>query len=285
MIYIDMSGFVPPADWLQKANALTQSLITATDAAARKTIIKDNASVWSELKAHLPFSHKCWFSEAIDVVSDYHIEHFRPKNKIKKSNVAPFDEENRIDWTTNVGYWWLAFNYQNYRIAGSKINSSYKQNYFPLQIGSSIAYNPTDDHNLEQPFLLDPTVQGDPNLLTFEPDGTAKPTIDNNADIRYIRTDISIKIYGLNEIPSLKDGRRTKWSDIYKAVTRANNKYEKIQEAAAHDLADYYALHDEFLDFIENDIKPALRLDREFTAVAHRCLAAFQYEWIAQYVF
>ena len=77
---------------------------------------------------------KCWYSEAPDAVSDWHVDHFRPKKRT-------LDE----DKTEHEGYHWLAFDWRNYRIAGSYTNSPHrdgqgvtrgKWDYFPLANGS-----------------------------------------------------------------------------------------------------------------------------------------------------
>lgn len=286
MIYIDMSNFQPSADWLRKADSLTESLITATDDIERKEIIDKNSSAkhWRELKPNLPYAHKCWYTEIVNTGAPYHIEHFRPKKQVVKSS---FEEAQRIGWTAinqiADGYWWLAFDWQNYRIAVNDMNSIYKKNYFPLQLNSFIAYTANDDYSLEQPFLLDPTVQGDPNLLTFEPDGSARETITDSTDIRHIRAKVSINIYGLNNIQNLKEARHHIWEFSCESINSANDKYEKMITYADENLAEYYNTFDKFENLIKK-IKLAISPEKPFSAVAKACLDSYNYEWIEEYV-
>ena len=65
------------------------------------------------------------------------VEHFRPKNV----------------------YWWLAYQFQNYLLACSVCNSSYKSNRFPiLPLGAAFAYPMKDQLEQEPRALLDPAV-------------------------------------------------------------------------------------------------------------------------------
>ena len=147
MRYIDYGDSKPSQDWLDKAEKYTKELKNISIHAERKIYINNRSQFWSKLKEDFLldiFHHKCCFSEAIDEVSDYHIEHFRPKLKVQKLKFSTpkFSEAERTTWRAtekdnkDTGYWWLAFDWTNYLISGSKINSTYKQNYFPLKNGS-----------------------------------------------------------------------------------------------------------------------------------------------------
>lgn len=100
MIYIDLENNPPAPEWMEKANKLTQQLIAEPDFQKKKQIIDDNAKVWGEIKKHLlSLSHqKCWYSEAKEKYSYYHVEHFRPKKRA-------IDDKGQ----DKGGYWWLAF--------------------------------------------------------------------------------------------------------------------------------------------------------------------------------
>ena len=122
MIKIAVHPTDVPASWLRRASELTAKLEACVDdgedvpaderltaAAKRKKIIDGHAYVWSELKdLLLKWSHqKCWYSELREDGSDYHVDHFRPKGRVLNDGERPRD-----------GYWWLAFDWRNYRIAG-----------------------------------------------------------------------------------------------------------------------------------------------------------------------
>lgn len=177
----------------------------------------------------------------------------------------------------------MAFDWRNYRIAVADLNTIHKKNYCPLQLGSYIAYSFTDTHNLEQPLLLDPTIETDPDLLTFDHDGTVQPIFDTITDIEHIRAAVSIEIYGLNKIKFLKEGRKAKWDEINQAISDANDKYEEMVNTADNSNR-FYQLHDEFFHIIEQCIKPKLLFSAQFSAVARTCLFSYNYEWIKAYI-
>ena len=113
MRHIPLRNQEPDAAWLSKASRLLDELKAAPDAAVRNKIIDDNRAVWGKLKEWLlSLSHqKCWFSEAKDCFSHWDVEHYRPKKSAKDA-----------DGTTHEGYWWLAFDWQNFRICGNAGN-------------------------------------------------------------------------------------------------------------------------------------------------------------------
>jgi|SRR6185369_16587285 len=297
MIYIDLNTFIPSDEWRYTAFHLDAELKSKSSIDERIQFIDDNRTFWSQLKNQFPYSDKCWYSEAKESVSIYEVEHFRPtKATVKtasvlkgKKGLAPF-EELRKDWIKATkykggGYWWLAFNYKNYRNCGKKINSI-KSIRFPLRLKSFIAYLETDDYTKEDVILLDPTKEGDPELLTFEPDGKVKPTITDSNDSRNLRAFVSIDVYGLNKIDALVKHRETKWADCYKAIRRAMDKFNEIKKSeSTGDLISFHRFFNEFMDFVENDIKPAIEPTSQFSSVAKACVLSYSsYDWINQYV-
>jgi hypothetical protein len=140
MRYIDLEHNKPDAEWLKKSDELTQQLIELHkqgDTKARNQLIDDNARHWGEIKAWLlSLSHnKCWFSEARDIYSHLDVEHFRPKKEAKS-----------LDGTVRDGYWWLAFDYTNFRACGN-VGNRKKGGWFPLQEGSLCS---THDNRCEE---------------------------------------------------------------------------------------------------------------------------------------
>lgn len=116
MIHINMSSKEPPQEWCRKAESLTEKLKRLTPEERKKLIEKNN--IWGELKEWLlQLSHgKCWYSEAKEIYSFYDVDHFRPKNRAKQ-----------LDGTERDGYWWLAFDWRNYRISGTACFKSLKK--------------------------------------------------------------------------------------------------------------------------------------------------------------
>jgi hypothetical protein len=120
-------------------------------------------------------SSKCWYSEAPPGAGDYEIDHFRPKNRSKQYDGSILHEH---------GYWWLAYNWRNLRLAGGLINKLRKDrlssdgevkgkgDYFPIDVtnGGSLAHRGDNLQN-ELNILLDPTIEYDVSLITFDKNG------------------------------------------------------------------------------------------------------------------
>lgn len=295
MIYIDTKKFVPDDDWLYEAWLLNAELKGKASKEEKNQFIDENRAFWGRIKNQFPYSDKCWYSESKESVSVYEIEHFRPtkatiRSKSVLKSLKTFKEENRKDWVKESkfrggGYWWLAFNYENYRNCGKRINNI-KGVRFPLQSLSFIAYEETENYLDEKCILLDPTKEGDPDLLTFDPDGKARPSFTDSTSFEYLRAHASIDIYGLNAIEPLVKHRESKWSECYKAIKRATEKYSELEAAAGQgNMISFKRYFDEFMDFVENDIKPAISPSSEFSSVAKACVISYSnYEWISQYV-
>ena len=152
--------------WLRKAKELTQLLAAAPNPAARAVIFNNiRNNIWKEVRDWLlSLSHgKCWFSEAPDSFSYWEVEHFRPKAGCKRKVGQRKD-------SYEEGYWWLAYDWKNYRISG-KVGNTKKGVFFPLMPLSVVASYGGLDWNNEVPVFLDPISPADPSLLDFRPDG------------------------------------------------------------------------------------------------------------------
>ena len=236
------------------------------------------------------FHCKCWFSEAKDDASDFHVEHFRPKLKVEKlkSKIPSFSEEERTTWgasekeNNDEGYWWLAFDWTNYLISGSKINSSYKRNYFPLKKGSFIAYKNSVNIYNENVILLNPTIKEDSELIDFNENGMVIPKINDSDNYwKNIRTVVSINVYGLNKIESLKKGRKTIWKECYDVIKKTNEKYEKSLYSDSDELLKELA--NDF-SYFSNKLKEKIDIKSRYSAVAMACLNSCGYEWINDFI-
>ena len=86
MRYINLNNIVLPVGWTEKVQALNDQLNAAATPEQRKKIIEQNP-IWKELFISLSAlsNGKCWYSEALDVMSDRDIDHFRPKNEAKNA--------------------------------------------------------------------------------------------------------------------------------------------------------------------------------------------------------
>ncbi|WP_421248108.1 hypothetical protein [Aeromonas jandaei] len=174
-------------------------LMAAPDKEARKAILRKVASsnVWREFYKLLPDSlkHKCWYCEAEEIRSDMPVDHFRPKSKVE-------------DDKQHDGYWWLAFDWENYRCACTFCNSRRvfdetdggKACRFPLENPEERAFAPADHIKLdnERPYFLDPFNLDDEKLLWFDSDGMpiAKPSATAEQKKKVTN---SIEIFHLHE--------------------------------------------------------------------------------------
>jgi hypothetical protein len=176
MIYININGKQPPESWCRQADICINELKRIKNYTKKNEYINSH-KIWNDpdLKNWLEsLSYKkCWYSEAREIVSPYDVDHFRPKLKVLQSKGNPRPPEH--------GYWWLAYDWKNYRISGIMCNRLFSNNgktfgksdYFPLKSGSPIAKTPKYDLNDEIVYLLDPTNPNDPPLLTFDDKGFA----------------------------------------------------------------------------------------------------------------
>lgn len=210
MIYIDLENNPPPTEWINKANALTQKLIDEPNWDEKKKIIDKNAKVWGELKDFLSrLSHdKCWYSEAKESFSHYHVDHFRPKKRA-------FD--NKGD--NKGGYWWLTFCWKNYRISGSVGNTKKGDRFCVRANKANIHTDNTDDEII---YFLDPTVIDDPLKISFEDTGKAIPSSSNHGDWDFVRASYTIENLDLNYEP-LVDKRKELWANIVLKIRKIQN--------------------------------------------------------------
>jgi hypothetical protein len=206
MRHVRIDHKAPDKVWLDKAATLLKDLEDAADEDARNTIIDKNGGVWRELKDWLlVLSHqKCWFSETKDGFNHWHVEHFRPKKSAKD-----------LDSTVHDAYWWLAFDWKNFRICGN-VGNTKKGTFFPLREGCERA-KPGGDLRLEDPMLLDPTSSHDASLLSFnfEGDPIVSPTVTDDWEIR--RVQYSIDRMNLKFGP-LCDKRKTVWTTCWAVI-------------------------------------------------------------------
>ncbi len=265
MIHIDLDGKTPTAEWIRKAEAITRKLNDAGSSEKRKEIIKQNRKLWGEIKEWLlERSHnKCWYTEARNDSSYFEVEHFRPKNWNSSQDDPDFE-----------GYWWLAFEWRNYRVCGNAPNRK-KGSFFPLhedsQRATSRKRHLVDD---EIYVLLDPLEIADPSLISFDERGICKPTPGTEGwELR--RADISIDRYGLNKLPQLCEGRQRVWLDCRKLIDDLDELHTKNTESPT---AACKARIKEKTEQLRNKTKS----DQPFSAVARTCVNDCGYYWASR---
>jgi uncharacterized protein (TIGR02646 family) len=169
----------------------------------RNDYIDLKAAHWGSLKPWLrALSYgKCWFSETKDIFSHYHVEHFRPKKMARN-----------CDGEERDAYWWLAFDYTNYRLCGG-VGNSKKGNWFPLKAGSLISTCDNRCEETEVIYFLDPRDAHDVTLIAFDEEGNAIPT-PGISQWEKLRAEETITRLKLNEHEALTEGRRGVWQKV-----------------------------------------------------------------------
>lgn len=173
MRYIDLSK-IDPADpeviaWERQARTCLADLEAASDHDARSAYLRQH-NIWSSFKPILIryFGEKCWYSDCSLEGSFGDVDHFRPKNlSVNIDGSVVLDD----------GYWWLAYDYLNYRLSCEKCNRPWgnggKGNYFPIKHGTHAAQH---GYPCEEDYLLiDPCNKDDVGLIGYNEEGRVIP--------------------------------------------------------------------------------------------------------------
>lgn len=281
MIFIDYNKYRPSRKWKNKAKKQLKILIAfqrSGNSFHRNKHIDKRQYVWSEIKAQIIKTtyNKCWFTEGTSDVAHFHIEHFRPKKFVEILPAKFAFAEARIVNENNC-YWWLAFDYNNFRICGALINS-YKGNYFPLQVGSPVSSLSSDNLSLEQVVLLDPTVESDTELLTFDINGCPIPSSNQIVDpVGYYRADLSIKLLGLKD-PLIVTAREIKLQDVNILINMIDKHYQFLLEDPLN-IALQIIIQDECSTLISMS-KP----HQPFSKMAKKRIEFIPYQWAVDFV-
>ncbi|QPN66247.1 hypothetical protein [Synechococcus sp. CBW1006] len=254
MRHIPLHNNCPDPDWCERAATLLDQLKAAPDVAARHELIDGNTSLWRELKEWLlALSHgKCWFSEARDCFSYWDVEHFRPKKNVRN-----------VRGSSGEGYWWLAFDWHNFRICGN-VGNRKKGAYFPLRDGCPHV-GPLGDLRYEQPLLLDPADEDDPNLLFFNLEGEAIPEPHVTDAWERDRVEYSVERYKL-DYPPLSNSRKLVWAECWSQVQQYLAELARYQGDPAN------AIAREGMRNAARAIRKMLREESEFSSVARACI-------------
>lgn len=275
MIVVDISSLALTKKWLNKAKQLTQQLTNMSDDKQRSEFITKHSHMWRDLKAELEkiSSNKCWYCEAENIRGDLHVDHYRPKSKVRNK-----------DGTESYGYWWLAFNHTNFRLACSYCNSSHtgpdgdakgKAAQFPLFRESDRVTSPDSNINDELPFLLDPTNPSDPSLLWFADDGKAISRTPESDGFLYQRAVVSIEILNLNEV-KIVEARKKLWNQCHELIERGDRAYAHYKNGSISGKTDF--------EQVIREIRRLIYSSAQFSAMARACFRGSAYEWVSAVV-
>ena len=264
MIYIDIEDLDVPDQWLEKAKAARAEVAAARES-ERSKIINKHQNLWKDLKDALrALSYKkCWYCESKDNRSDNAVDHFRPKGNVKDA-----DPPHR-------GYWWLAFDWRNYRFACTYCNSirkgaggesGGKQDYFPLVDEAARARSEDQSINDEIPGLLDPVSPFDVQLLAFADDGNATTVTDQEDSWDFKRAKVSIRRYHLDHVDIL-ERRAALMKEVRNKLKAAQRHLVRYQR----DRTDAYAKSN--YESMLCDVYRAARKRSEFSAAVRYTIA------------
>ncbi|MFS4474452.1 hypothetical protein [Chryseobacterium sp. T20] len=247
MRFVDLNRLKIPDKWLEKAVKLQKeidALITMEDKLAHI----DKNEIWQDRSLFNAFSQvmdgKCWYSEAKELMSDRDIDHFRPKKKAKN-----------MDDVERDGYWFLAYDWENYRFSSiysnrlrkdkeiEKGTSKGKGIFFPLKSGTFAATNKKKIVD-ERPYLLDPTIKYDASLISFNSFGKVTPNVPKKFVWERERVRASVDYFHLDH-SILKRARKTKWAACQRNI-------DKIVELCCQEERTFQ--DDNTIEFLQNQL-------------------------------
>lgn len=265
MIYIHRNWEKVPDEVKAALKKAAEELEAITDVEARKKYIKNHSTAWTAVREYLSgMSHgKCWYSEAKEAVSRYQVDHFRPHGRAKQAAK-----------TYTEGYSWLAFDLDNFRLAGmlcNTVNQEYseqtvgKGDWFPLSDPNKRATLTARSTAHETPLLLDPVEPEDPCKLMFYDDGNVGPDPDLAASVQS-NVELAIQCLGLRQ-SQLNQRRRAAWRICKRTIGR----YKRIDskpkgERTPEDI--------ETLNEAREELVAMSKASSEFAATVRCCLIA-----------
>jgi hypothetical protein len=227
------------ASWRKSAHKKTTTI------KKKKKYIKGSPS-WSDIKpVYMRLQHnKCVFCERplggeVAGKIEQDVEHFRPKNALKlwpaKAKKSQAPSYSFSTGGVGGGYYWLAYDLENYAAACKPCNSTRKSNYFPVagtKRGSNHETVATLNQ-LERPFLIYPlgTLDDDPETLIGFDGILAKPINANGHN--HNRALITIDFFALNTREELWADRFRTISDLWFKFQIVSTSKSKQQKDAA----------------------------------------------------
>ena len=206
-----------------KKEGMTGDDLRQTVCTAAHKAINDHSEVWGNAKdamAAVSFD-KCWYCECKQERSDLHVDHFRPKGRVTGE-------------TSKEGYWWLAFEWRNFRLACTFCNCvredseteefGGKGNKFPIYDAPPRMRKPSD--GFDRTVLLDPVILLDVEKLTFTRNGLPKPVENDEESEDWKRVEETIEVFHLRET-RLKRAREELAIDIEDEFSTANGCYHR----------------------------------------------------------
>ncbi|NHN25237.1 hypothetical protein FIA58_006055 [Flavobacterium jejuense] len=251
----------------------------------------NNNPLWNQLQPIMLTlsNNKCWYSEAPIGNSDFEVDHFRPKGKSKQKNDFK-DPNSKSTILKENGYWWLAYEWSNYRLSGGLANkirrdrlgdceeTHGKGDYFPLDC-NDVGRIADDEENIncEIPILLDPFSQEDVSLLAFDSNGEAISAGLN--DYENERVLQSIFYYHL-DLEQLNKERLMCWKDCEREILEIKELIDSAPDERARRLA-VASCFRRLMDYVKNP-------DRPYSSTVKSCVRFYSklegFNWLDRFV-
>lgn len=170
-------------DAREKVRTLYEAALPTLNEDKKGPSFPDRISHWGAYKEHFARRQegRCGFCELIVIGGQPgDVEHFYPKGAVRI--LDPENQGRERKDLSNVtgrqslrefgtGYWWLAFEWENYLLACSTCNRTWKSDFFPVAGAPEDRSRPAEDND-ETPLLLNP-FDDDPGAhLGYHVDGT-----------------------------------------------------------------------------------------------------------------
>ena len=177
------------------------------------------------------------------------VEHFRPKSATAEA--------------THHGYWWLAYEFENYLLSCTTCNSTYKRTRFPIKPGAShVEYGTRAQLPQEARLLVDPAVDPIESWLRIDVmDDTCPVTVTTTDADAHLKAETTIGFFELNADRKLVQQR-------IRAREKATKNLEKGDIEELRMRASYFRPHGSTIRafmglFTTNEEVPAISRDDE----------------------
>lgn len=282
MRYIDANliNKCKPKDWDKKSAKWLNELTKASD---KEEKLKKIGNKWKEFKPGFvkQFGDKCWYSEVQRIMTDFDVDHFRPKGAVRNSDGTRPQKIVGGVIEQHPGYWWLAFEAQNYRysciFANRPRDKGGKHDFFPLLNEESRVWYKCGikAHKSEKVKLLDPCSRNDIQLLSHEKiPGTIQSRFRQSDNPEaYSRVRESCKRYNLNH-KTIKGARSKVIKDVKDCLDFLSNMWFLPPE--------YKSCFVQHAQSIEQKLIYLCNRKSEFSAAAIAFVRPFENEpWLA----
>lgn len=233
-------------------------------------------------------NNKCWYSEGPIGPNDFEVDHFRPKSRSKQKLDYTNPKSTSIIHKPN-GYWWLAYEWNNYRLSGGLANKRRrdrlgdseevhgKGDFFPLDCTDvGRVANDEENTNCEIPILLDPLNHEDVSLLTFDANGEViSAGLTDYENERVLQT---IFYYHL-DLEQLNKERLAAWKDCEREILEIKELIDTAPDERARRLT-VGSCFNRLIDYVKNP-------DRSYTSAVKACVRVYAeldgFNWLKRF--